>query len=122
MFFVFSVPKDPNCQPKEPVVLANRTNTTITLGLAMLKENNMGENLCVMTNPKSGDSQCRPFLSSTMLFNNLQSSNQYNFAVFSYHNTSRNSLYSSSSCLISVYTCKISNIYFSLSLYLFSLV
>ena len=112
--FVFSVPNDPICQQKEPVVLENRTNTTITLGLAPLYEDKE-EHFCVRIEPRTVISTCRPFIASTITFNNLKPSNQYNFSVFSYHNTSGNPMYSSSSCQISEYTCKISNIYFSSS-------
>ena len=110
--FVFSVPNDPICQQKEPVVLVNRTNTTITLGLAPLYEDKE-DNFCVRTEPRTVNSTCRPFSVSTVIFNNLKPSNQYNFSVFSYHNTSGNPVTSSSSCQISEYTCKISNIYLS---------
>ena len=115
MFFVFSVPNDPDCQQKEPVVLVNQTNTTITLGLAMDEE----EILCVINELRTVNSTCRPFIAPTLIFDDLQPSNRYNFSVFSYRNTSGNPLYSSSSCQISEYTCKIFIIIIIIYIYIY---
>nr|XP_022293294.1 phosphatidylinositol phosphatase PTPRQ-like isoform X3 [Crassostrea virginica] len=101
---VYTLPNDPICHQKEPVVSENRTSTTITLGLASLYKNNGEGNFCVMTEPSTVKSSCRPFIASTVIFNNLEPSNQYNFSVFSFHNTSGNPMYSSLSCQISEYT------------------
>ena len=119
--FVSSVPNDPVCHQEAIKILANRTSSNIKLelNLTSLYGNNSGGKLCVRTKPSTGQVLCRPVNASTMIFDKLQPSSQYNFSVFSYHNASETLVFSSSFCQISGYTCKLLYIWFPLSFYHF---
>lgn len=91
--------------------------------MTSLYGNNSGGKLCVRTKPNTGHVLCRPVIASTMIFDKLDPSSQYNFSVFSYYNASQTLVFSSSFCQISGYTCKLLYIWFQcLSIILYSFV
>ena len=89
-----------------------RTSRNITLDLTEL--GNTGKQLCVEIQPTTNNMTCKPVIDSTICFDDLEASTQYNFSVFSYQNTSGTPVFSSNSCQISEYTCKICLMYFLL--------
>ena len=110
--FAFLVPVDPDCPEEKTNVVSIPTSRNITLDLTEL--GNAGKQLCVKIQPPTNDMTCKPVVNSTICFDNLNASTQYKFSVFSYQNTSGTPVFSSNSCQISEYTCKICLMYFLL--------
>lgn len=98
---MFSVPENPNCEGiKQNITVKDRTSTSITLDFTNLAEKTR-ESLCVKKQPSE---TYRPYLNSTMKFEQLDISQRYNFFVFLCFNDTNNNQF-----VLSQRICKISN-------------
>lgn len=107
-----SVPKGPDCHviPNKTSV-TNRTSKSITLNTTRLKNLSEENQLCVQI--YSNTSKCNPVGLITM-FDDLNSSSNYSFKVFSYYNVSGNG-----PKVLSEIRCPFGNYYTCKSLVLF---
>lgn len=92
------MPSNPDCNETE-IIVVNQTNASIALGITNAAD------LCIQIKLQPLNKTCSP--AGPVIFQKLNSSQRYDFSVFSYEkgNTTP-TLLSPSYCSFSAYTCK----------------